>query len=386
MGISPRRERNSRGRVWQRPNPPDGGNYPLTVGNYEPKVGAFVTRCGPDGVPYRIWEALVPRIPAHFLDCSFYVYQSTEEAQKGVKYGGTGFFVHVRLKHEPWVQIYAVTNKHVIDGGFGVLRVNTRDDKFTTIASVYDSWFQHPDGDDIAVLPLDLAQQHKRNSISMASFVTEKMAYENTIGVGDEVFLIGRLVTREGTVQNKPVARFGHLSMMRDAIMRDDGQRQESFLIECRSVSGFSGSPVFVSSKRLDYVALNPGGDLRIVGAEHVEGLSEGLWLLGVDWSHVPLMKPTYTKDTPRSSPVPNVYADMNTGIAGVVPAWRLRQLLERSDLVAQRAAADEELEKQAEERAEVVLDTEQPPPFTKDDFEDALKRASRKLSDEEKS
>jgi len=70
---------------------------------------------------------------------------------------------------------------------------------------------------------------------------------KEAIWIRDEIRLVGRLITRDGNQQNKPVVRFGHLAMMDDAIKRDGEERQRSFLIECRSVSGFSGSPVFVN-------------------------------------------------------------------------------------------------------------------------------------------
>src|SRR5690349_2234064 len=99
----------------------------------------------------------MPRIPDHFLDCSIYLYDSVSAAQDGRGFGGSGFLVHVPSKHEGWVHPYAVTNRHVIDNGFQVLRLNTVDGRTDTISSEPEEWLLHPDGDDLAILPIAMA-------------------------------------------------------------------------------------------------------------------------------------------------------------------------------------------------------------------------------------
>jgi hypothetical protein len=166
-----------------------------------------------------------------------------------------------------------------------------------------------------------MQKQHLWLAVNMEDFVTEEMASKNSIGVADEVFMVGRLVTREGTQQNNPVVRLGHISMVRDTIRRDDGERQGSFLIECRSLSGFSGSPVFVQPNP-DAVA--HFGRLQIVPAVSPAAF-EGIRLLGIDWCHIPLWKDVYQMDRTTKMAL---QVEQNTGIAGIVPAWRLAQLL----------------------------------------------------------
>ena len=191
----------------------------------------------------RLESVTMPRIDDDFLNCSFYVYPDEERAREGSRAGGSGFLIHVPLAFEPWVQVYAVTNRHVIDGGCGALRLNTSAGPTDIMQTGQCDWVMHPELDDVAIAPMQMAPRHRWTSINAGCFVTQQMLLERAVGVGDEVLMIGRLSGTEGIGQNTPVARFGHLSMMPRAIDRANGlPPQESFLVECRSVSGFSGS------------------------------------------------------------------------------------------------------------------------------------------------
>jgi hypothetical protein len=68
------------------------------------------------------------------------------------------------------------------------------------------------------------------------------------VGPGDEVYFMGRFIAHDGKQRNTPIVRFGSIAMMpREPVHQT--QRafdQESFLIEARSLSGFSGSPVML--------------------------------------------------------------------------------------------------------------------------------------------
>jgi hypothetical protein len=67
------------------------------------------------------------------------------------------------------------------------------------------------------------------------------------IGPGDDVFVVGRFINREGKQKNIPSVRFGNIAQMPgEPLFLDDGKELECFLIEGRSISGFSGSPVFI--------------------------------------------------------------------------------------------------------------------------------------------
>src|SRR5208282_6358062 len=72
----------------------------------------------------------MPKIPRRALDCTFYLYKSREDAEKGVNFGGTGFLVCVDSEQYPddIFYMYGVTNWHVVlKDGYSVIRINTVD-------------------------------------------------------------------------------------------------------------------------------------------------------------------------------------------------------------------------------------------------------------------
>jgi len=308
----------------------------------------------------------MPRIPNQFLDCSIFLYDSVKAAQDGEGFGGSGFLVHVPSKHEGWVHPYAVTNRHIIDHGFHVLRLNTVDGRTDTISTEPESWFLHPDDDDIAILPIEMeGKKFKWFSIATTHFITPDIIANYRVGPGDEAFLIGRLITVEGRQRNTPVVRFGNISMMADAsepIIREDGQEQESFLVECRSLSGFSGSPVFVSTSQTydsnNTPQITEWGESIPTAEPETGGLkiefisvsgTFGPWLLGIDWGHLPLWKPVYEKQHKTKT---DYIVDANTGIACVVPSWRILDLLNQRELVRERKRDDEEIARRKRDAA----------------------------------
>ena len=297
-------------------------------------------------------ERIMPRIADHLFDCSIYLYRSVNAAEAGEGSGGCGFLVHVpSSKRENIVHLYGVTNKHVIDGGFRVLRLNTTAGP-DTIPSDRQSWFDHPNGSDVTALPIEtLDAKFRWFSIPVNEFISRETIEDYRIGPGDETFLIGRLITREGRQRNMPVVRFGNISMMADPsepVRRDDGGDQESFLVECRSLSGFSGSPVFVTTTQAygpghlpkEY---QPGPRPATVGVRTAHlGVfgTHGPWLLGIDWGHIRLWKSVYKAD--HETTADGLRVEANTGIACVVPAWQILETLNQQELVERRKEYDD--------------------------------------------
>ncbi len=317
------------------------------------------------GSAYWILETRM-HIPPIWADCLFYLYGSGEEAEAGSREGGTGFLVHCLSTVEGWVHIYAVTNKHVIDEGFCALRLNRKVGGTDPISTQPEQWIFHPDGDDLAVFPVTLSYDVNWWSISTAKFISHETIEVYHIGYGEDVFLVGRLIAHAGKRKNTPVVRFGNISLMADPDekleyrdSRGNPRKQEAFLVECRSLSGFSGSPVFVTTnqtytgdeaqrvvmarqKEMGYIPTpEEGAKFKPVSMSG----TQGPWLLGVDSGHLPLWRPVFKKDEKTET---EFRVDANTGIAGVIPAWRLLELLEVDKLTKQRAREDKKIAKQA--------------------------------------
>ena len=271
----------------------------------------------------------VPRILPADLNCAFYLYPSEAAAKAGVKLGGSGFWVGVQSHKVPefwW--LYGVSNQHVVQRqGASVIRANAKDGGVKIIPAEPTDWIEHPNRHDIAVLPIQgsaISKNIEMAAVLPGMFVEEADIKTESVEVGNEVFMIGRFINHDGRVRNTPSARFGNISMMPGDPIYVDSKTppQESFAVELRSTCGYSGSPVFVTPEVVTR---------RFAGSAFGPEL-----LLGVHWGHI--IEP-WTVETRIVKKVQQtaVAADereinqvsANTGMNGVVPAWRLKELLD---------------------------------------------------------
>jgi hypothetical protein len=282
----------------------------------------------------------MPRIDDDVLDCVLYLYPTVESAQNSNAIGGTGFLVGVTSKTVPnGIYTYAVTNSHVIrEAASPIARLNTQVGAADIFEFRPEAWVHHPDGDDIAVAPiggLDTGRQRIR-LITTELFITPEIIAEFEIGPGDETFMVGRFVSHEGKDRNLPTVRFGNISMMpHEKVKHARGTLQESFLVETRSLGGYSGSPVFV---HIPSGSIRPkdrrAGNITLMG-------DLGPWLLGIDFGHLPIYEPVFLGD--RETPAADgLVARSNSGQMGVVPAWKLLELLNDPLFADARAKRDE--------------------------------------------
>jgi hypothetical protein len=137
------------------------------------------------------------------------------------------------------------------------------------------------------------------------------------------------------------------------------GVDQEAFFVECRSLSGFSGSPVFASTTR-HYNAENAPKVMRRTQSDQpADGERRGLkidfvgaegtwgpWLLGIDWGHLPLWKPVFERHD-FDIRLDNHWVEQNTGIACVLPAWHILDTLNDEELAKERQKDKELLDNQ---------------------------------------
>jgi len=315
----------------------------------------------------------MPPISKYYLQCSVYFYCSEADAENGERSGGSGFLINVPVEgHEGWGSLYVVTNRHVLNGGGLVLRLNKTEGGTRVISTDREKWFDHPARYDVSVLSLDLAdEQLEYSSIPTSEFITPDIVEDYRIYPGDDTFLVGRLITPWGQQRNAPAVRFGNISMMADPddpVRGYENVEQEAFLVECRSLSGFSGSPVFASTTRTyradDHIPKSkhapepkPDGEKRGLTVTMVATTGTfGPWLLGIDWGHLPLWKPVYERDEQTQT---EHRVEQNTGIACVLPAWHILDLLDEPDLVSERKKDKAELVKRKKESA--VLDVDVP-------------------------
>lgn len=286
------------------------------------------------------------RIDDPILNSVIYLYPSREAAEDGEARGGTGFLASIPANEDGRVFIYAVTNSHVVNGAEGtspVIRLNGFKG-FTIVPLNAADWVHHPDGDDVAVYgPMHLPDT-TYDCIPTSWFITPNVITLHEIGPGDETFMVGRFSVHEGRSRNLPTVRFGNISMMNhEPVEHHRGIRQESFLVEARSLGGYSGSPVFVripSDSIRPQDRRSPNRYAAVVGFGPPSEM--GPWLLGIDYGHLPLFEKVRGAD---GKPAPEALSvRSNSGVMGVVPAWRILELLNSPELARDRSSASAHL------------------------------------------
>jgi hypothetical protein len=278
------------------------------------------------------------------LDCVVYLYPSEAEAEAedGSRIGGSGFLVGIYLN--PPFNTYAlrvlVTNKHIVDNGNMVARINTLDGGKAIIAMDEENWIFSATGDDLGICPIKVNPAvHKHNYVPTWTFVTKKLLGEFDVGPGDDVFFVGRFIDREGRQQNLPSARFGNISQMPiEPVILEGGVKQDSFMIEARSIAGYSGSPVFLHFIPQPGLPPNMPEGARLSMPDFIlkrqftqYGIPYEPYLLGIDYCHIFSKDQVFNRHTDK--PHDDWYVKSNTGMMGVIPAWKLAAMLEQPEM-----------------------------------------------------
>jgi hypothetical protein len=270
----------------------------------------------------------MPAIPGEVLDTVVYLYPDEQSALAGERAGGSGCLVVIPVQQEPLVGfMYVVTNSHVIrEGKASAIRVNTREGGMGIIHSTTDGWIHHPDGDDIAILSVNFEYDEvKAKGIPEEWFATKEKIERYKIGPGDEAFMVGRFVNHEGKQKNLPSVRFGNLSMLPyEPVKTGRGLLQEVFLVECRSLPGYSGSPVFLYP-----LPFSP-----------IRREMPPVMFLGIDMGHLQDQRQILDAEEWRRGnrvAIDEWVVETNTGMSCVIPAWKVRELLYIDELVESR-------------------------------------------------
>jgi hypothetical protein len=260
----------------------------------------------------------LPRIPDQLLGSVAFVFPDEASASAGRSAGGTGFVVEYKASGAVAPKRLLVTNTHVAQGRPRTVRLSdlSGNARLHNVQAI--EWHSHPNGDDIsvAVLPAGLAASVAALEWSALAVTSPRMT-ELNMGVGDEVIMLGRFLSRETVQISQPLARFGNIAMMPGDPLRDGrGLDVEAFLVEMRSQSGFSGSPAFVY--------MGPG-TYRGNGTM-MPFYSETIGLMGIDTGHKAIVAPVQRRGEGAET---DFVVPLNTGISMVAPAWRIAELLD---------------------------------------------------------
>ena len=279
----------------------------------------------------------MPRIPDVVLHSVFFLYPPDfKAATEGKRTGGCGFIVTMKSERTGKNVAYGVTARHVvIDEGNSFARINRKGDASPEVFDFDSSdWTAHPEGYDLAAIQLDIDPDvHAVSAVPMEEFAQHAQSFNK--GLGDDVFMVGRFVDHDGADRNSPSVRFGNIAVMPTLMEQQRGRMLESYIIDMRSRTGYSGSPVFI------YRA--PGADFD--SARRRGGNFDGgpgfLHLLGVHWAQFPEWQRVFAQQSDAAlGRAPSGWAEAPSAMTCVVPAERLLELLRTPKFATFRTAS----------------------------------------------
>ena len=311
------------------------------------------------------------RIPDHLIKSVGFISRCEPDLSGGWKplqFGGTAFVVGVHMG-EGVGYAHLVTAKHVaeaIEPAEAVIAMNAKDGMPRFLRTGDQPWFYHPtekDSVDVAVIPFGCENfsEYDITWIPENIFATEKRIADFNIGLGDEIVIVGLFTRFHGATHLIPLVRSGNIAMMpRDKMPIKGFGDMEAYLAEGRSIGGLSGSPVFVRNTVNLPVQGTKGALAQMsgLGSLHLLGLMHGHWEVPASFSNAEQAEA------------------VNMGVSIVVPAEKILEVLYHPELVAMRKEHYEQTKKTGSSTADSAF----PKPFTKEDFEAALKKASRKV------
>jgi hypothetical protein len=270
----------------------------------------------------------MPRVMSDFVGSLVFLYRTLGDAKSNNNSGGSGFLLGVEAGDQDGLaHVYVVTNRHVVDEGAKVVRIINRNGP-PIIYDLTDKDWRTATGDDLAVCLLDKPAWFSQLPMVRAVTMLSENELEDDTATewsdhpryGDDVFMASRLANKRLVGGSVAAVRFGTLAASRPVpVIHPDVGTQESFLVEMRSISGHSGSPVFLHYN--DYILEN--------APQHSRGGVYAVRLLGIDWGHLEHI---------GDGGADTMGGAWAAGIACVVPAWKLTPLLrDRVDLVTRK-------------------------------------------------
>jgi hypothetical protein len=194
----------------------------------------------------------MPRLRQDIGSAVFYLYGI--DPKTGSRRGplGSGFVVaRPSTKFPNFRHYYGVSNWHLThDIGASIIRINT-DKGSRFIDKSPEDWHFEPNGDDLSIIDLtDEAQSNDQVAHYVdVGFADRSFLKRFEVSVGEDAFMTGLFAANHGGERNAPVARFGNVSLLASddiLIEQPNGIARPSHLVDMRSRTGFSGSPVAI--------------------------------------------------------------------------------------------------------------------------------------------
>lgn len=348
---------------------------------------------------YILTDEVIPLmiIPREVRNCVVYV--GCRKYDGNFAIFGTGFFLTRHSDINSPAYTYLVTAKHVLDEIEKKhiqteteiwLWVRLRDGQTKWIKTLLAQWIQHPDKTvDVAALGVsDFEGFFDHVSYPLYICLSPDDLFEMRMGVGHEVFITGLFLKHTGKRSLIPIVRVGNIAAMpEERIITEFSPIEgvEGYLIEARSTSGLSGSPVFIAheaSQRLEKIVET------LIDHVRNEAMARDLSRNFEDFKNRSNNYYYFNQPTLYLLGIAHAHFDgenINTGIAVVTPASKILEVLDQP-MVKKR---EQELEEKKHKGEAATLDSlvtdetvegdsDEYAVFTEDDFERALRKVSR--------
>jgi hypothetical protein len=331
------------------------------------------------------------RVPDQIRDCAVFVGLAEMPEPE---YRGTGFLVTVpgtRQNHFAFM----VTARHVaekLEGNEFYVRVNRHNGKAVALKAAADNkWFYHPTERKHVDAAVSFFAPSRVSELAVQLIPIEMFADgtvidNHDIGIGDEVFITGLFTKVTETTRNIPIVRTGTVAMIPGERIPFGDSMIEAYLVESRSIGGLSGSPVFVRETLKIHAGLSPNPKFWSGLGKDTSGESpfdelemQGtgrFYFFGSMIGHWEI--PTgFTQSEAEA---------VNMGIAPVVPAHKIREIILQPEIVEIMKNIDAEMaaKKQVGAKLDFAPSKKKPEaePLNADQFEATLRKVTRKVED----
>lgn len=298
---------------------------------------------------------------------------------------GTGFLLGIPGTGD-LAFTFVVTAAHLFDliaGDHIWVRYNTHDGGAQTLKRAKtDAWFSEKRADDFAAVFFGLDPAQFDQQIIKYDRRHWEEVYENLDGpnLGQEVITVGLYGSHYGQLKNVPVVRVGNVSMLPGEPVMTNSGYVRAYLVETKSISGLSGSPVFLNPPSIEF----RGGKILNRGSNKPAPIGMMLGYHVVETAQDQISVPQI-----QGEPQPDATSvdERNTGFAVVLPLMRIFEYFESEWAQAQMKKAEEAHFKNAGYRPagiktsakEAQAEPEDANPDHKEDFTSLLNAAATK-------
>ena len=165
------------------------------------------------------------------------------------------------------------------------------------------------------------------NTGDQRSFLPTEEFKQGAVGLGATIAIVGLFRSHFGENRNIPIVRVGNISAKPgEPVRTQNGAYVKAYLVEARSISGLSGSPVFGIPDSA--VMLAKGLQSRAYLQNY-----QGAALLGLVHGHFDV--PNLNEDVVADTDGPE--RSVHTGIGVVIPVDKIVETINHQDLVAMR-------------------------------------------------